>query len=220
MHKADKDKARIPVESRGCQDARDKKGMPAFAVDIPAVDRGSKWVETVAPQLDEQPVNPTHVRGVRIVDQQPSQLSAGPVPVLCLIGQEVVGYPLLLFPMVPTTQRMVGDYFPLGRVMTCYIPKPLCLNFLYMGAIMIFNDQNRCCHAERSEASRGPSSETLRGVYPERSEGLRVTKYYRCCLLKIIIAHLHPPIGGLQRSSMWGACVECRFIEHVVSDSI
>ncbi len=190
MYKADKDKdkARIPVESRGCQDARDKKGMPAFAVDIPVVDRGSKWVETAAPRLDEQPVNLTHVRGVRIVDQQPSQLPAGPVPVLCLIEQAVVGYPPLLFPMVPTTQRMVGDYFPLGQVMTFYIQKPLSLSFLYAGAIMIFTNQNRCCHAERSEASRGPSSETLRGVYPERSEGLRVTKYYRCWLSKFIIA--------------------------------
>jgi len=28
----------------------------------------------------------------------------------------------------------------------------------------------RTCHAERSEASLGPASETLRGVYPERSE--------------------------------------------------
>ena len=27
---------------------------------------------------------------------------------------------------------------------------------------MIFTNQNRYCHAERSEASRGPSSETLR----------------------------------------------------------
>jgi hypothetical protein len=33
--------------------------------------------------------------------------------------------------------------------------------------IMNFNDQNRNCHAERSEASLGPSKETLRGVYPE-----------------------------------------------------
>ncbi len=134
MHKADKDKARIPVESHGRQDARDKKGMPAFAVDRPVVDRGSKWVETVAPRLDEQPVNLTHVRGVRIVDQQPSQLPAGPVPVLCLIEQEVVGYPPLLFPMVPTTQ------------MTCYIPKPLPLSFLYMGAIRCIPTVNSISH--------------------------------------------------------------------------
>jgi|GEM_PF-7053979 len=37
----------------------------------------------------------------------------------------------------------------------------------------------RHCHAERSEASRCPSRETLRGVYPERSEGLRVTTHCR-----------------------------------------
>jgi hypothetical protein len=35
---------------------------------------------------------------------------------------------------------------------------------------MKFHDQSRYCHAERSEASLCPSSETLRGVYPERSE--------------------------------------------------
>ncbi len=29
-------------------------------------------------------------------------------------------------------------------------------------AIMNFNDQSRCCHAERSEASLGLSNETLR----------------------------------------------------------
>src|SRR5260370_18219429 len=32
--------------------------------------------------------------------------------------------------------------------------------------IMNFNDQHRICHAERSEASLGPSRETLRGFYP------------------------------------------------------
>jgi len=32
--------------------------------------------------------------------------------------------------------------------------------------IMNFHDQDRDCHAERSEASRRPSGETLRGVYP------------------------------------------------------
>ncbi len=187
MHKADK--ARIPLDSPGSQDARDKEGRSAFAVDIPVVDRGSKWVETVAPRLDDQPVNLTHVRGVRIVDQQQSQLWAGPVPVLCLIEQEVVGYPLLLFPMVPTTQRMAGDYFPPGRVMTCYIPKPLSLSFLYMGAIMIFNDQNRCCHAERSEASRGPSSETLRFAQGDKILPMLVVKIHHCILTVNSISH-------------------------------
>jgi hypothetical protein len=36
-----------------------------------------------------------------------------------------------------------------------------------------FGKDSRCllpCHAGRSEASRGPSRQTLRGVYPERSE--------------------------------------------------
>src|SRR5712692_6618547 len=33
----------------------------------------------------------------------------------------------------------------------------------------------RHCHPERSEGSLCPSRQTLRGVYPERSEGLRVT---------------------------------------------
>src|SRR5216683_158208 len=33
------------------------------------------------------------------------------------------------------------------------------------------------CHAERSEASRCLASQTLRGVYPEHSEGLRVTRF-------------------------------------------
>jgi len=32
--------------------------------------------------------------------------------------------------------------------------------------MMNFNDQSWHCHAERSEASRCPSRETLRGVYP------------------------------------------------------
>jgi hypothetical protein len=128
MHKADK--ARIAVESHGCQDTRDEEGRSTFAVDIPAVDRGRKWVETAAPQLGEQLMNLSHVRGGRIVDQQQSQLCAGPVPVLCLIEQEAVGYPLFLFPMVPTTQRMVGDYFPLDQVMALYIRKPISLSFL------------------------------------------------------------------------------------------
>jgi len=197
MHKADKDRARIPVESRGCLDARDKKGMAAFAVDIPVVDRRSKWVETVAPRLDEQPVNLIHARGVRIVDQQPSQLSARPVPVPCLIEQEVVGYPLLLFPMVPTTQRMVGDYFPLGRVMTYYIPKPLTLGFLYMGTIMIFNDQDRQCVVTLS-AAKGLSRWAARCFAEftlERSEGLSMTgpvligKNHRCIPTVNSISH-------------------------------
>src|SRR5260221_8477898 len=34
--------------------------------------------------------------------------------------------------------------------------------FCSPGAIMSFNDQNRACHAERSEASPYPSSQTLR----------------------------------------------------------
>ncbi len=55
--------------------------------------------------------------------------------------------------------------------------------------IMSFNIQSRSCHAERmsrsperseGEASLCPSREPLRGVYPERSEGLRVTTLYRC----------------------------------------
>ncbi len=50
--------------------------------------------------------------------------------------------------------------------------------------MMKCNTQHRECHAERvsrsperseGEASLCPSSQTLRGVYPERSEGLRVT---------------------------------------------
>jgi hypothetical protein len=39
-----------------------------------------------------------------------------------------------------------------------------------MPAIKNFTDQSRYCHAEHSEASLCPSRETLRGVYPERSE--------------------------------------------------
>jgi len=35
---------------------------------------------------------------------------------------------------------------------------------------MKFNYESWSCHAERSEASRCPSSQALRGVYPERSE--------------------------------------------------
>jgi len=53
--------------------------------------------------------------------------------------------------------------------------------------IMNINDQSRSCHAERSEASRCPSRQILRGVYPERSEWLRMTSLYRSWLLKIII---------------------------------
>jgi hypothetical protein len=36
--------------------------------------------------------------------------------------------------------------------------------------------------SERSEGSLRPSSQTLRGVYPERSEGLRVTGVISKCL--------------------------------------
>src|SRR5260221_728185 len=36
--------------------------------------------------------------------------------------------------------------------------------------VMKCNDQSRYCHPERSEGSLCPSRETLRGVYPERSE--------------------------------------------------
>jgi len=36
--------------------------------------------------------------------------------------------------------------------------------------MMNFNEQSRSCHAERSEASRCPLRQILRGVYPERSE--------------------------------------------------
>jgi len=67
------------------------------------------------------------------------------------------------------------------------------------------NEQNRNCHAERSEASPCPSRETFRGVYPERSEGLRVTILSRSCLLKFIIEG--PPLawqeslGGSQPGS-------------------
>src|SRR5260370_38499704 len=39
--------------------------------------------------------------------------------------------------------------------------------------IMNFNDQHRICHAERSEASLGPSRETLRGVYPRAKRRLQ-----------------------------------------------
>jgi len=55
--------------------------------------------------------------------------------------------------------------------------------------IMRFHYQHRECHAERSEASRCPSSETLRGVYPRakrRAQGdtrvlplLKVKTHYR-----------------------------------------
>src|SRR6266566_6160724 len=37
------------------------------------------------------------------------------------------------------------------------------------GVIMIFNNQNRSCHAERSEASRGPSRQTLRFAQGDKS---------------------------------------------------
>jgi hypothetical protein len=35
--------------------------------------------------------------------------------------------------------------------------------------IMNFNDQNRICHAERSEASLGPASETLRCAHGDNT---------------------------------------------------
>ncbi len=44
--------------------------------------------------------------------------------------------------------------------------------------ILNFNDQSRYCHAERSEASRCPSNQTLRGVYPERSEWAQGDKIF------------------------------------------
>jgi len=50
--------------------------------------------------------------------------------------------------------------------------------------MMNFNDQNRYCHAERSEASLCPSRETLRGVYPERSEWAQGDKIFPILLVK------------------------------------
>src|SRR6266704_4380285 len=55
---------------------------------------------------------------------------------------------------------------------------------------MNFNDQHRNCHAERSEASVCPSERPFAEFTLERSEGLRVTNYYRSCFLKLIVAQL------------------------------
>jgi len=50
---------------------------------------------------------------------------------------------------------------------------------------MNFHDHNRNCHAERSEASLGPSGETLRGVYPERSEWAQGDTPFPILLVKV-----------------------------------
>ena len=60
----------------------------------------------------------------------------------------------------------------------------------------------RCpgCHPERSEGSLRPSSQTLRGVYPERSEGLRVTGILSKCLVRVF--PLLPPLMSLSWPSV------------------
>ncbi|SRR6266487_4003779 len=53
--------------------------------------------------------------------------------------------------------------------------------------IMRFTNQDRSCHPERSEGSVWPGTEILRGVYPERREGLRMATYDRTWLVNLII---------------------------------
>ncbi len=47
--------------------------------------------------------------------------------------------------------------------------------------MMNFNDQIRECHSERSEESRCPARQILRGVYPERSEWAQNDKTDLAC---------------------------------------
>ncbi len=54
---------------------------------------------------------------------------------------------------------------------------------------MHFNIQGRSYHAERSEASLCPSRQTLRGVYPERSEWAQGDK-----TLPILVVKSHYPL--------------------------
>ena len=42
--------------------------------------------------------------------------------------------------------------------------------------LMKFNDQSRCCHAERSEASLGPASQTLRCAQGDNTFPILVVK--------------------------------------------
>src|SRR5713101_1061178 len=64
------------------------------------------------------------------------------------------------------------------------------LQSIIVHPIMKFTNQSRSCHPERSEGSLCPSSQTLRGVYPERSEGLRVTLVGNLCTLTKYSGHI------------------------------
>src|SRR5260370_39053749 len=65
------------------------------------------------------------------------------------------------------------------------------------------------CHPERSEGSLRPSSQTLRGVYPERSEGLRVTGSISKCLALLSVP---PARKGLRRPRTPGRTVSPRAV--------
>src|SRR5712691_3817853 len=59
---------------------------------------------------------------------------------------------------------------------------------------MKFTTHNRECHAERSEASLGPSSQTLPHSLRSglRLSALRVATHDRSCSVKFMIASAHP----------------------------
>jgi hypothetical protein len=50
--------------------------------------------------------------------------------------------------------------------------------FSFSPSMMEFNDQSRHCHAERSEASRGPSRQTLRCAQGDKTVPILMVKLH------------------------------------------